>query len=101
MTTLREIKAEARLLTDMREMSARQRIQAYTDHPVEEMTLREVVHREARLRAAAALRAWVDNPSLETRHNFLRAIEALEVAERAVRVAEQQKPTGQMRLEVA
>jgi hypothetical protein len=73
-------------LRDRRDL--RQRIRNYT----ETSTLREVVFAEAHRRTAEALTAWVTNPNPETRTAFIQAIQALEVAQRALRVTEQRRP---------
>jgi hypothetical protein len=90
---------------------ALQRIQVYTTPPRQRPTLEEslrttgmpdptllqIVHRECRLRAAATLRAWINEPNLENRTAFLRATEALSVAERALRYKERTlKVEGQL-----
>jgi hypothetical protein len=97
--SLKELTAEARLITDMRRLNLRQRIRQWTDDlpETEEMSLREVVYREAHKRASMTLVDWVRQPCPATREAFIRAIESLETAERARRVTEQTRKTRRSR----
>jgi hypothetical protein len=91
--SLKELRANARLITDVREMSLLQRIRLWTEPATEEMPLREIVYLEAHKRASMTLVDWVHQPCPATREAFIRAIESLETAERARRVTEQTRPT--------
>jgi hypothetical protein len=53
-------------------------------------SLLEIVHSECRRRTATALRTWVGGPNPETRQDFLRSVQALEVAQRALRHRERE-----------
>jgi hypothetical protein len=77
-----------RLVGDIRRLDLRQR----TDN---QLTLRQIVFAEAHRRTAEALTAWVTDPNPETRTTFVQAIQALEVAQRTLRVEEQPRPTRQ------
>jgi hypothetical protein len=81
------LRAEVQLVRDIRRLDLRQWIRSYTKTP----TLREVVFAEAHRRTAEALTAWVTDPNPETRTTFVQAIQALEVAQRALRVTEQRR----------
>jgi hypothetical protein len=64
-------------------------------------SLLEIVHREARVRAAEAMRAWVEEPSDPTkRQEFLWAMQAMETTQKALRQQERQSwKTGQLSLQ--